>query len=255
MHNDMLYVGCAAGFSGDRTDAAGPVVDTLIADAVGPRLPDFRDAGRTHAGARADAPPRRPRGRLRAAARRHAASGAGALPRPPHSHRQQLRRGQPGRRGAPSRRWRANSAPREPRIAVVEGDDLTWPGTATVAAAMRPTASRSSGQRQRLHRRRSHRRRLDARAPTSSSAAASPTRRCGRAGDAALRLGADDWDRWAAPPWRGICSNAARRSAAATSPTRATRTCRGWRASASRSPRSMPTASCTIGKAEPRAAW
>jgi len=25
-----LYIGCAAGFSGDRTDAAGPVVDTLI---------------------------------------------------------------------------------------------------------------------------------------------------------------------------------------------------------------------------------
>ncbi|QHE85340.1 acyclic terpene utilization AtuA family protein [Hydrogenophaga sp. BPS33] len=28
---DRLLVGCAAGFSGDRTDAAGPVVDTLIA--------------------------------------------------------------------------------------------------------------------------------------------------------------------------------------------------------------------------------
>ena len=27
----MLRVGCAAGFSGDRTDAAGPVVDTLVA--------------------------------------------------------------------------------------------------------------------------------------------------------------------------------------------------------------------------------
>ena len=26
-----LRIGCAAGFSGDRTDAAGPVVDTLIA--------------------------------------------------------------------------------------------------------------------------------------------------------------------------------------------------------------------------------
>ena len=26
-----LLIGCAAGFSGDRTDAAGPVVDTLIA--------------------------------------------------------------------------------------------------------------------------------------------------------------------------------------------------------------------------------
>ena len=27
----LLRIGCAAGFSGDRTDAAGPVVDTLIA--------------------------------------------------------------------------------------------------------------------------------------------------------------------------------------------------------------------------------
>src|SRR5438552_15037156 len=32
-----LLIGCAAGFSGDRTDAAGPVVDTLIARlAAGP---------------------------------------------------------------------------------------------------------------------------------------------------------------------------------------------------------------------------
>ena len=29
--NATLWIGCAAGFSGDRTDAAGPVVDTLIA--------------------------------------------------------------------------------------------------------------------------------------------------------------------------------------------------------------------------------
>ena len=31
MHNDILRIGCAAGFSGDRTDAAGPVVDALLA--------------------------------------------------------------------------------------------------------------------------------------------------------------------------------------------------------------------------------
>ncbi|HSI58479.1 MAG TPA: acyclic terpene utilization AtuA family protein [Ideonella sp.] len=31
MTNTLLRVGCAAGFSGDRTDAAGPVVDALIA--------------------------------------------------------------------------------------------------------------------------------------------------------------------------------------------------------------------------------
>ncbi|HKW82911.1 MAG TPA: acyclic terpene utilization AtuA family protein, partial [Burkholderiaceae bacterium] len=28
--SEPLNVGCAAGFSGDRTDAGGPVVDTLI---------------------------------------------------------------------------------------------------------------------------------------------------------------------------------------------------------------------------------
>src|SRR5215470_16251682 len=31
MTRDALAIGCAAGFAGDRTDAAGPVVDTLIA--------------------------------------------------------------------------------------------------------------------------------------------------------------------------------------------------------------------------------
>src|SRR6478736_230875 len=31
MPNNTLAIGCAAGFGGDRTDAAGPVVDTLIA--------------------------------------------------------------------------------------------------------------------------------------------------------------------------------------------------------------------------------
>ena len=31
MHNNNLRIGCAAGFSGDRTDAAGPVVDALLA--------------------------------------------------------------------------------------------------------------------------------------------------------------------------------------------------------------------------------
>jgi hypothetical protein len=31
VHNNILRIGCAAGFSGDRTDAAGPVVDALLA--------------------------------------------------------------------------------------------------------------------------------------------------------------------------------------------------------------------------------
>ena len=29
-----LLIGCAAGFSGDRVDAAGPVVDTLVGAAI-----------------------------------------------------------------------------------------------------------------------------------------------------------------------------------------------------------------------------
>jgi len=37
MQHDTLRIGCAAGFSGDRTDAAGPVVDALIA-AGGPAV-------------------------------------------------------------------------------------------------------------------------------------------------------------------------------------------------------------------------
>ncbi|WP_225785298.1 acyclic terpene utilization AtuA family protein [Xenophilus sp. Marseille-Q4582] len=35
-----LLVGCAAGFSGDRTDAAGPVVDTLVARLAAPGAPE-----------------------------------------------------------------------------------------------------------------------------------------------------------------------------------------------------------------------
>ena len=35
--SSLLRVGCAAGFSGDRTDAAAPVVDALIA-AGGPSV-------------------------------------------------------------------------------------------------------------------------------------------------------------------------------------------------------------------------
>src|ERR1043165_7667446 len=35
--DDILRIGCAAGFSGDRTDAAGPVVDALVA-AGGPAV-------------------------------------------------------------------------------------------------------------------------------------------------------------------------------------------------------------------------
>ena len=106
-----LRIGCAAGFSGDRTDAAGPVVDALIA-ARRPGGADLRDAGRAHAGAGAAARgapiPRRGYEPLLDDA---AAPGAGALPRARHPHRQQLRRRQSARRGAAHRaRWRASSA-------------------------------------------------------------------------------------------------------------------------------------------------
>ena len=125
-----LRIGCAAGFSGDRTDAAGPVVDALIA-AGGPAVPDLRDARRAHAGAGPAGAPRRSRRRLRAAARRAAAAGARALPRATASASSatSARRIRAARRGA-SPRSPPSSACAAPRIAVVEGDDLGAAGAA-----------------------------------------------------------------------------------------------------------------------------
>lgn len=41
LENLPLLIGCAAGFSGDRTDAAAPVVDTLVARGASPRRPAY----------------------------------------------------------------------------------------------------------------------------------------------------------------------------------------------------------------------
>ena len=74
----LVRIGCAAGFSGDRTDAAVPWSTRLSPPAA--RVPDLRDARRAHPRARAAGAARRSGRRLRAAARRHAAPGAGPLP-------------------------------------------------------------------------------------------------------------------------------------------------------------------------------
>ena len=67
-------------------------------------------------------------------------------------------------------------------------------------------------------------------APRSWSAAALPTRRSRSARRWRTSAGhATTGTGWRAPRWPGTCSNAARRSAAATTPTPATRTCPAWR--------------------------
>ena len=229
LNSALLRIGCAAGFSGDRTDAALPVVR----DADRQRRPgraDLRDAGRAHAGAGAAGTPQRPRGRLRAAARRTAAPGAGACAWSTAcaSSATSARPTRAARRGA-SRALARELGLRAPRIAVVHGDDLS--GAAQRAAAARRAGRRDATalkhrQRQRLPRRRSHcrcaarRRRDRGLRPRRRPVADGRARRWRiSAGRATTGTG------WPAPPWPGICSNAARRSAAATTPTPATRTC------------------------------
>ena len=86
-------------------------------------------------------------------------------------------------------------------------------------------------------------------APRSSSAAASPTHRSRSVLRSRISAGhATTGTGWRAPRWPGTCSNAARRSRVATTPTPATRTCPDWRDLATRSPRSMPTATASITK-------
>jgi hypothetical protein len=112
------------GFSGDRADAAGPVVESLIARG-GSRVLIFETlAERTLALAqlarRGD-----PGRRIRAAARRAARARSCAMPGAQHPHREQLRRGQSARRGAAHPRARARA--RRARSAHRDrgGDDLS----------------------------------------------------------------------------------------------------------------------------------
>ena len=154
------------------------------------------------------------------------------------------------RRGA-SRALARELGLRAPRIAVVQGDDLSGAAQRALLAARHrqrgATRWRSSAPTPTSAPSRSPTRCWPA--PRSWSAAASPTRRSRSARRWRTSAGrATTGTGWPARRWPGTCSNAARRSAAATTPTPATRTCRAWRTSATRSPRSMPTATASITK-------
>ena len=109
---ETLAIGCGAGFSGDRIDAARPVVATLVARGGPAALIFEKLAERTLALAQL-ARRQNPDARLRAAARPGAAAGPRRLPRARHHHRRQLRRRQSrAARRARSTRWRGSSARR-----------------------------------------------------------------------------------------------------------------------------------------------
>ena len=242
-----LRIGCAAGFSGDRTDAAGPVVEALIA-AGGPAVPDLRDARRAHAGAGAAARRADPEAGYeplldellrpvlarclahgirivsnfgaanpRGAARRIAALAARARPARRRGSRwsRATTSARPGSGRCCARRWATPG---------VDGVLRRWSAPTPTSAPSRSPMRCSPARR-------------------SSSPAASPTRRSPSARRWPTSAGgATTGTGWRAPPWPATCSNAARRSAAATTPTRATRTSPTSPTSATRSPRSMPTA-------------
>ena len=214
-----LRIGCAAGFSGDRTDAAGPVVEALIAGG-GPAVLIFETPGRAHAGPGAAGAARRSGARLRAAARRRCcarcsgaasstASASSATSAPPT---RAARRGaslalaaELGLRAAADRRGaRATTSARRRSGRCCDR-----------RSAPAPTSNRRS-------------RRWSAPTPTSAPSAIAdalragargrrhrPRRRSvarGRPGARPLRLGgATTGTGWRAPRWPATCSNAARR--------------------------------------------
>ena len=243
-----LRIGCAAGFSGDRTDAAGPVVDALIA-AGGPSFLIFEClAERTLALAqlarRVDPEHgyeplleellRPVLGRCLAHGIRIVSNFGAANPR-----------GAARRIARPRRRAR-------PRAAADRGGRGRRPRLGRAASAAALGAGRRSrrrrravddGLRQRLHRRRADCRRAARRGADRRHRSRRRPVAHGRPGArpsrlAARRLGPAG----ARHHGRATCSNAAPRSAAATTPTRATRTFPISPTSATRSPRSMPTA-------------
>ena len=215
------------GFSGDRTDAAGPVVEALARG--GPALPDLRDAGRAHAGAGAA---RAPRAIPTPATSRCSSELCGPVLarclRDRHPHRQQLRRGQSARRGAAHRALarehglRAAARSRWSRATTSSGARAA-PRCATRAtggAIAGATPPRSSAPTPISAPSRSPRRSPGADIVVTGRVADSVAggRPAARTPSAGAR---DDWDRLAARrPWPAICSNAARRSPAAISPTR-----------------------------------
>ena len=105
----VLRIGCAAGFSGDRTDAAGPVVDALIA-AGGPAVLIYetlaeRTLALAHLAKRQD-----PAAGYEPLLDADAEPGARTLPARRREDRQQLRRRQPARCGAAHPRDGASSS-------------------------------------------------------------------------------------------------------------------------------------------------
>jgi hypothetical protein len=143
-----------------------------------------------------------------------------------------------------------------PRIAVVEGDDLSGP-------AHRALLNEALGEQMNGLRVVSANAYIGAeplpprwmRARRSWCAAAWPTRRSPSARPCRTSAGAPTTGTgWAARPWRATCWSAARRCAAATSRTPATRTCPGWRRWASPSRRSTATATAPSARPMPPAA-
>lgn len=190
----VLHIGCAAGFSGDRIDAAGPVVEALIA-AGGPAVLMFetlaeRTLALAHLARRADAEAGYEpllADMLRPVLARCLAAGVRIV-------------GNFGAANPPAaaRRIAALAAElglRVPRIAVVEGDDLGGPHPPPpIAEAARGLALVSANAY------------LGAEAIADALAAGAEIVVCGRVADPSLAVGPalahfgwarDDWDRLA----------------------------------------------------------
>ena len=249
-----LLIGCAAGFSGDRTDAAGPVVETLIAaGGAGACLIFETLAERTLALAQL---------------RRRADPDAGyeplldAMLRPvlarclAHGIRIVSNFGAANPRGAARRiaRMARELGLRAPRIAVVEGDDLSAPGAPRAAAR---AARRAAATASRIVSANAY---LGAEPIAAALRCRRADRGCGprrrsvagrRPGDGALRLGARRLGP-AGPRHHGRPPARMRRAGQRRllRRPRLQGRARTWRTSAFRSPRSTPTAAASIGKAD-----
>ena len=246
---ETLAVGCGAGFSGDRVDAAAPVVRTLIA-ARRAGGADVRDAGRAHARAPASsrARPTRKLGyeplldlELRAGAWPTACSTAS--PSSAISAR-------PIPRGAARR---IPSLARELRPARSRASRWS-PATTSRIATRRPILRECLGgelDESRFVCANAYQGAIEIADAIRAGAQVVVT---GRVADPSLALGPAiahyGWGRTTgtsspAPRWRAICSNAGRRSRAATSPIPAARTWPTSRTSAFRSRRSRRTAAAS----------
>ena len=178
-----VFIGCGAGFAGDRTDAAGPVVEAL-ARSDGPRFLIFETlAERTLALAQLERR-RDPGARLRAAARR-AAVGPVLARCLAHGIRIVSNFGAANPRGAARAHRATRARSRLPRRRASPSSRAT---TSPARCRRSELAARETGgalladgaddrRRQRLSRRRPDRRGARRRRRRSSSPAASPIRR------------------------------------------------------------------------------